>query len=127
MSRTSKRMLQTCTDMPDFIPRVPIPLQIRRIIYENYNDEETRFNNDDLFAALRRGGDVDPNWIVDDLEPAITELCDSGVTRNIAQNFTTIWLKLFARLEETRCNACNSDVFLGALEERTCPGCGSIL
>ena len=118
-----------------FVPRIPVQLQIRRIIFENHNacDEgggggDCKFNNDGIFEALKRGGDVDPGWIIDDLEPAIDELCRSGAARNIAQNFTTIWLKLFERLEPAgRCTACRGDVFLGPSEERRCPACGSPL
>ena len=119
-----------------FVPRTPVSLQIRRIIFENHNacDEggggggDCKFNSDDIFEALKRGGDVDPGWIIDDLEPAINELCRSGAARNIAQNFTTIWLKLSERLEPAgSCAACHGEVFLGASEEKRCPGCGSAL
>ena len=102
-------------------------MQIRRIIRDNYNDEEVKFTNDDIFRILREGGDMDPDWTIDDLEPAIVDLCRCGAARNIAQNFTTIWLKLFERLEPVRCNSCESDVFLGVSEERVCPGCRSRL
>jgi len=113
--------------MSGFTPKVPIPLQIRRIIFEDYNDEDGKFNNDEIFESIRRGGDVDPDWIIDDLEPAINGLCDSGAARNIAQNFTTIWLKLSERLERAHCGSCGNDVFMGASEERICPGCKSTL
>ena len=113
--------------MSDFTPKVPISLQIRKIIFENYNDEDGKFNNDYIFASIKQGGDVDPDWIIDDLEPAINELCDSGAARNIAQNFTTIWLKLFERLEQSHCSSCDNDVFLSPSEEKTCPGCKSSL
>jgi len=41
--------------------------------------------------------------------------------RNIAQNFTTIFLKLFDPIEKFHCDSCNHDVYLGTSEERICP------
>ena len=96
-------------------------MQIRNIIFNNYNDIDKPFTNDDIFGMLSQNGDVDPVWIVDDIEPYINEICDSKMTRNIAQNFTTIWLKLFDVVKKHRCGACESDVFLGGLEDKTCP------
>ena len=116
--------------MSDFTPSTPIALQIRRIIFERFNDVDARFTNDEIFDILRSGGDIDPDWIVDDTEPFINELCDLGLARNIAQNFTTIWLKLFDTVEQVHCDGCGNDVCLGASEERrSCPNpsCGSAL
>ena len=107
--------------MGDFIPAIPIALQIRKIIFEKFNDVDTKFTNDEIFEILKSGGDVDPSWIIDDTEPFINELCDSGLARSIAQNFTTIWLKLFDPVEQLRCNACDRNVHLGTSEERICP------
>ena len=107
--------------MSNFTPATPIALQIRKIIYEKFNDVETKFTNDEIFEILKSNGDIDPSWIIDDTESYINELCDSGLARNIAQNFTTIWLKLFDPLEKSHCNACNHDVYLGTSEERICP------
>ena len=107
--------------MSDFTPTVPIALQIRKIIFEKFNDTDTRFNNDEIFDILKQNKDIDSSWIVDDIEPFINDLCDSGLARNIAQNFTTIWLKLFDPIEKHHCNACNFDVYLGTSEARTCP------
>ncbi len=70
---------------------------------------------------IKKDGDVDPSWIIDDMEPLIQEICDNGLTRNIAQNFTTIWLKLFDSVEKLHCNSCNNDVYLGKSEGRVCP------
>ena len=113
--------------MEQYAPKQPIGTQIRRIIFENYNDVDASFTNDDVFARLKEGGDVGPDWIVDDIEPHINEICDSGLARNIAQNFTTMWLKLFDVVEQLRCDTCKSDVFVGRLEERVCPNpeCGA--
>lgn len=107
--------------MGDFTPSTPIPLQIRKIIFENFNDAETRFNNDQIFEIIQKNGDIDKTWTIDDMEPFFNEICDKKLVRNIAQNFTTIWFKLFAPMEKLHCNTCNNDIFLGSEEERKCP------
>ncbi len=114
-------MQQISTSMSDFVPVIPIVLQIRKIIFEKFNDVETKFTNDEIFEILKENGDIDPSWIIDDVESFFNEICDSGLARNIAQNFTTIWLKLFDPAEKLHCNACNHDIHLGASEKRICP------
>ena len=114
-------MQQTSTSMSHFTPSTPISIQIRKIIFDEHNDIDARFTNDEIFEKLKQNGDVDPSWIVDDIEPFINDICDSGLVRNIAQNFTTIWLKLFDPIEKHHCNACNFDVYLGESEEKICP------
>ena len=104
-----------------FTPATPVALQIRRIIFERFNDTDAIFTNDSIFEILGEGGDIDPSWIVDDIEPFINGICDSGLARNVAQNFTTIHLKLFDAVEKVRCNACGQDVFVGMSEDRVCP------
>ena len=74
--------------MSDFTPTVPIALQIRKIIFDKFNDVDTKFTNDEIFEILKTSGDLDPSWIIDDTETFFNELCDSGLARNIAQNFT---------------------------------------
>lgn len=115
--------------MTDFAPRTPVGLQIRRIIFDLHNDPEKPFTNDEIFETLRQNGDVDPDWIADDIEPYINGICDSGMARNIAQNFTTIWLKLFDTVVQKRCTSCGTDVFLGMQEDQKCPhpSCGADL
>ena len=107
--------------MSDFTPTVPIALQIRKIIFEKFNDIDTKFTNDDIFEILKTNGDIDPSWIIDDTETFFNELCDSGLARNIAQNFTTMYLKLFDPMEKHHCSACDNDIHLGTSEGRTCP------
>jgi len=107
--------------MSQYTPSTPIQLQIRKIIYENYNDPDSKFTNDEIFETIKQGGDLDNSWIIDDLEPFINEICSAGLTRNIAQNFTTIWLKLFDPLKKHHCNSCNFDVYLGESEKQECP------
>ncbi|WP_316505871.1 hypothetical protein [Nitrosopumilus sp.] len=107
--------------MSNFTPTTPVVLQIRKVIFEKFNDVETRFTNDEIFEILKEQGDIDPSWIVDDVETFFKEICDSGLARNIAQNFTTIWLKLFDPVEKLHCNSCNKEIYLGISEERLCP------
>lgn len=107
--------------MGDSIPSVPISLQIRKIIFDNHNEPDAKFTNDEIFEKLKQGGDVDPSLTIDDVESYFLDLCNSGLARNIAQNFTTIWMKLFSPIEKIHCNACNLDVYLGPEEERSCP------
>ena len=107
--------------MSDFTPAVPLALQIRKIIFEKFNDVDSKFTNDEIFEIIKAGGDVDPSWIIDDFESFFNDICDSGLTRNIAQNFTTMYLKLFDPIEKLHCGACNNDVYLGKSEEQKCP------
>ena len=107
--------------MSGFTPTVPLALQIRKIIFEKFNDIDTNFTNDDIFEILKTNGDLDPSWIIDDTESLFIDICDSGLARNIGQNFTTMYLKLFDLLEKSHCNACNNDVYLGTSEKRICP------
>ena len=107
--------------MSGFSPSIPVSLQIRKIIFEKFNDVDTKFTNDDVFEILKSEGDVDPSWIIDDAESLFNDLCDSGLVRNIAQNFTTIFLKLFDPVEKFYCDSCNHDVYLGTSEKRVCP------
>ena len=107
--------------MVDLIPTVPIELQIRKIIFEKFNNVDSKFSNDDVFEIIKKNGDINPSWIIDDLESFFNELCASGLARNIAQNFTTIWMKLFEPIEKLRCNSCNLEIYLGTTEDRVCP------
>ena len=107
--------------MSDFTPLIPIQLQIRKIIFEEFNDIDTKFTNDQIFEILKSNGDIDSSWIIDDTESLFNDLCDSGLIRNIAQNFTTIFLKLFDTVEKLHCNSCSNDIYVGTAEERMCP------
>ena len=107
--------------MNDFTPLIPIQLQIRKIIFEKFNDADTKFTNDQIFEILKSNGDIESSWIIDDTESLFNDLCDSGLIRNIAQNFTTIFLKLFDTVEKLHCNSCINDIYVGTAEERMCP------
>jgi len=107
--------------MSDFTPKTPIELQIRKIIFERFNNVDTIFTNDDIFSILKEDGDINPSWIIDDTEPFFKQICDSGLARNVAQNFTTIHMKLFDPIEKLHCDSCNHDICLGPSEEKQCP------
>jgi len=107
--------------MSVFKPSIPITNQIRRIIFERFNDPEIRFTNDEIFEIIKNNGDLDKSWTIDNMEKYFQAICDSGLVRNIAQNFTTVWFKLFDSLEKIHCNSCNQEIYLGKSESRICP------
>ncbi len=106
--------------MSDFQPIGKIQEQIRKIIYEKFNDTELRFTNDEIFEIIKKNGDVDKYRTIDNMEKYFQEICDSGLVRNIAQNFTTIWFKLFESVEMIECKSCNQEIYLGKTEARIC-------
>lgn len=106
--------------MSDFQPTGKIQDQIRKIIFEKFNDTELRFSNDEIFEIIKNNGDVDKSWTINDMEKYFQEICDSGLVRNIAQNFTTIWFKLFDSVEKIQCKSCNQEIYLGKTEARIC-------
>ena len=96
-------------------------LDIRKIIFENYNDVDTRFNNDQILEFLKKNEVVDSSIIVDNLEGEFEKIEDDGLVRCIAQNFTTKWFKLYNDVEKIHCDSCNNDVHVGKDESRKCP------
>ena len=97
-------------------------LAARRIIFSNHNDPEVAFTNDQILDEMKDAGLVAGSLTIHDMEETFRELCASGLARNIAQNFTTIWLKLFDVMAEADCPSCGV-VHLGGLEARACPAC----
>jgi hypothetical protein len=104
-----------------------IQSQIRKIIFERYNDPDARFTNDEIFEVLQKNGAIDKSLTIDDMEPHFMGLCDMGVMRNIAQNFTTQWFKLFDQLESVKCASCQSEIYVNKLEEKNCPICKAVI
>jgi hypothetical protein len=102
------------------IPSVALPLQIRKIIFEKFNDVNLRFTNDEIFELLKTDG-LDPSLTIDDVEQYFNQLHDDGLIRQIAQNFTTNHYKLFDVVEKIKCNSCNREIYLGKMEPRVCP------
>ena len=103
--------------------------QIRKIIFENFNDTDVRFNNDQILEFLKKNNDFNQFMVINDLETEFKNIEDAGLVRCIAQNFTTKWYKLYDYVEEIHCDSCNNDVYLGKDESRICPNseCGTNL
>jgi hypothetical protein len=104
-----------------------IPLQIRKIIFEKYNNPDTRFTNDEIFVVLQKDNTIDKSTTIDDVEQYFAELCNAGLMRNIAQNFTTQWFKLFEPLESVRCSSCQNQIYINKSEEKNCPACNAAI
>jgi Fe2+ or Zn2+ uptake regulation protein len=102
------------------ISSAALPLQIRKIIFEKFNDANLRFTNDEIFELLRNDG-LDPSLTIDDVEQYFNQLREGGLIRQIAQNFTTNHYKLFDVVEKIKCNSCNREIYLGKMEPRVCP------
>ena len=108
---------------------IPITTSIRRVIFENFNDTDLRFNNDQIFEILKQHEMIDQSLTIDAMEVYFKELCDTEILRNIAQNYNTQWFKLFEPLEKIKCILCEEDNYLTSSENRTCQNssCSSIL
>ena len=98
-----------------------VELQIRRIVFDNFNDPDIRFNNDQILEFLKKNDDFDQTITVDNLEDEFKKIESDGFVRCIAQNFTTKWFKLHDDIEKVHCDSCDSDVYLGKDESRICP------
>jgi len=96
-------------------------LQIRKIIFENFNEIDLRFNNDEIYELLKKNEIFDLSQTIDDLESDFKKIENDGLVRCIAQNFTTQWFKIFNDVEKITCNSCNTEIYLGKEEPRICP------
>jgi len=107
--------------------KVSIITNIRKVIFENFNDIDLRFNNDQIFEILKQNEMVDPSVTIDKMEVYFKELCDAEILRNIGQNLNTQWFKLFEPIEKIQCNSCKKESYLISSENRICqnPSCGS--
>jgi hypothetical protein len=67
--------------------------------------------------------------MIDDMEIYFKEFCDAQLLRNIAQNFTTQWFKLFELFEKIQCKSCKNENYLTPSEKRICQkqSCGATL
>jgi len=106
---------------------IQITNSIKKVIFENFNDVDLRFNNDQIFEILKQNQMIEPSVTIDDTEVYFKELCDSELLRNIAQNFTTQWFKLFEPLEKIQCNSCKKESYLISSDTKICQNssCGS--
>ena len=109
--------------------KVSIITNIRKVIFENFNDIDLKFNNDQIFEILKQNEMVDPSVTIDKMEVYFKELCDAEILRNIAQNFTTQWFKLFEPIEKIQCGSCKKENYITQSENRTCQNssCGSTI
>lgn len=101
------------------IQKEQIALQIRKTIFEKFNDPSLRFTNDEVFEVLKGDG-LDSSLTIDDMEPYFEQLHTEGLIRPIAQNFTTQYFKIFDVVERFECKSCHQQVYLGKLEPRVC-------
>ena len=108
---------------------VPITISIRKIIFENFNDDDLKFNNDQIFEILKQNKIIKSSLTIDDMEIYFKELCYSEILRNIAQNFTTQWFKLFEPLNKVECGSCKENSYIISSENKICQNtsCGSSL
>ncbi|HXV46791.1 MAG TPA: hypothetical protein VD736_08970 [Nitrososphaera sp.] len=99
---------------------------IRKIIFDNYNDTDVRFSNDEMLGHLNK---IDKYRTLDDVldfEDALLEMEKSGMLRPIAQNFNTRYYRLWNTLEPASCKACGLSTYFAPAEEgKECPGCGA--
>jgi predicted Zn-ribbon and HTH transcriptional regulator len=99
---------------------------IRKIIFDNYNDTDVRFSNDEMLGHLNK---IDKYKTLDDVldfEDALLEMEKSGMLRPIAQNFNTRYYRLWNMLEPASCKACGLSTYFAPAEEgKACPGCGA--
>ena len=109
--------------------KVPITANIRKVIFENFNDLDLRFNNDQIFEILKQNKNIDQSLTIDDMEIYFKEFCDAELLRNIAQNFTTQWFKLFELFEKIECKSCKNENYLASSEKKICQNqrCGATL
>ena len=79
---------------------------IRRIIFDNFNDTDTRFSNDEILGHLNQMEQYRALDDVLDFEDVLLDMEKSGMLRPIAQNFNTRYYRLWNLLETAACKAC---------------------
>jgi hypothetical protein len=99
---------------------IPVTIDIRKVIFENFNDLDLKFNNDQIFEILKQNKNIDQSLMIDDMEIYFKELCDAELLRNIAQNFTTQWFKLFELFQKIECKSCKNENYLTSSEKMIC-------
>jgi len=57
----------------------PITTSIRKVIFENYNDVDLKFNNDQVFEILKQNEKIDPSLTISDMEVYFKKLCDAEI------------------------------------------------
>jgi 2C-methyl-D-erythritol 2,4-cyclodiphosphate synthase len=102
------------------VGNISVTYHIRKVIFENFNDLDLKFNNDQIFEILKQNKNIDQSLMIDDMEIYFKELCDAELLRNIAQNFTTQWFKLFELFQKIECKSCKNENYLTSSEEMIC-------
>ena len=65
--------------MSNFIPKIPIELQIRKIVFEKFNDVNSKFSNDDLkIISQCKLDNFNPKSFIDDHAILQQEILDKG-------------------------------------------------
>jgi ribosomal protein S27AE len=100
---------------------------IRKIIFDNFNDTDYRFSNDEILRHLNETEQYKTmNLDVLDFEDVLLEMEESGLLRPIAQNFNTRYYKIMTELEAKTCTSCSAvSWFAEAEDPKLCPQCGS--
>ena len=106
-----------------------VTIHIKKVIFENFDDLDLKFNNDQIFEILKQNKNIDQSLTINDMEIYFKEFCDAQLLRNIAQNFTTQWFKLFELFEKIQCKSCKNENYLTSSEKRICQkqSCGATL
>jgi hypothetical protein len=77
---------------------------IRKIIFDNFNNTDVRFSNDKILGYLNQIEKYSSMEMdVLDIEDVLLEMEKSGLLRPIAQNFNTRYYRLWGVMEQTRC------------------------
>lgn len=102
---------------------------IRKIIFDSYNDVDIRFSNDEILAHLNEQNNYrEMDLDVLDFEDVLLEMESSGMLRPIAQNFNTRYYRLWGPVEQTDCKACGRATYFASSEEvKKCPNCSAKL
>lgn len=102
---------------------------IRRIIFENFNDTDLRFSNDDILAYLNKAEKYKGLQLdVLDFEDLLLDMETSGMLRPIAQNFNTRYYRLWDYVKQGTCTACGKETyFVPSEEKKICPHCSAII
>ena len=61
--------------------------QIRKIIFDNFNNIDVRFNNDQILELLRKDQNFDQSITIDDLETEFLPLYCNWITSNLLPKY----------------------------------------
>lgn len=98
---------------------------IRKVIFDNFNDTDVRFSNDEILAHLN-GMETYSAMELDvlDFEDVLLEMEKSGLLRPIAQNFNTRYYRLWGAMDQVLCKACSENSCFASIEDdKICPYC----